>query len=69
MLMTVDKRKPFWDALRQLAPDISDTATNLGEVRRALRVRLDALLDRPLDDDWATWMWAALRSLYNESFR
>ena len=54
MLMTVDKRKPFWDALRQLAPDISDTATNLGEVRRALRVRLDALLDRPLDDDWAT---------------
>lgn len=59
---------PFWAALRRLAPDISDASRDLGEVRQRLRVRLDALTERPLDDDDATAAFHRLGVLYNESY-
>lgn len=60
---------PFWAALRRLAPDISDASCNVDEVRQRLLVRLNALTERPLDDDAATAAFHRLGVLYNESYR
>lgn len=68
MLMTKEKRHPFWDALRRLAPDLAAEAKSLGEVRRRLLRRLDALVDRPLDDDAASLDFRDLGKLYLASF-
>lgn len=68
MLVTKENRHPFWDALRRLAPDLSAEAMSLVEVRQGLRVRMDALVDRPLGDDEATAQFHRLGVLYNESF-
>jgi hypothetical protein len=69
MLTNTATRTTFWTALRQLAPDISAAAIDLREARRQLRTRLDALTERPLDDDAATAAFHRLGVLYNESFR
>jgi hypothetical protein len=68
MLKNTETRTTFWESLRQLAPDLVATTVHLAEVRRRLRMRLDALTDRPLDDDKATAEFHRLGVLYNESF-
>lgn len=69
MVHIQETRHPFWEALRQFAPDISDAALCLDDVRRALRDRISALVDAPLDDDNATRLFDHLARLYEASFQ